>query len=69
MIVSTLIAASVATQPVPAPQPMAAPAPAADKKMACCEKMAKGEGCACCKDMSDARSAPADKAAEAPHQH
>lgn len=51
MIVSTLIAASVAaTQPAPAPQPMAAPAPAAEKKMACCEKMAKGEGCACCKD-------------------
>ena len=51
MIVSTLIAASVAAQPAPAPQPTAAPAPAAEKKMACCEKMAKGEGCECCKDM------------------
>ena len=51
MIVSSLIAASVAAQPAPAPQPAAAPAPAAEKKMACCEKMAKGEGCACCKDM------------------
>ena len=53
MIVSTLIAASVATQPAPTPQEIAAaPAPAAEKKMACCEKMAKGEGCACCKDMA-----------------
>lgn len=52
MIVSSLIAATItATQPVPAPKPMATPAPAAEKKMACCEKMAKGEGCACCKDM------------------
>jgi hypothetical protein len=52
MIVSTLVAASVAAQPAPAPKPMAAPAPTAEKKMACCEKMAKGEGCACCKDMA-----------------
>jgi hypothetical protein len=52
MIVSTLIAATVATaQPAPAPQPTAAPAPAAEKKMACCEKMATGEGCECCKGM------------------
>ena len=52
MIASTLIAATVAAaQPAPAPQPMAAPAPSAEKKMACCEKMAKGEGCAC-KDMA-----------------
>ena len=51
MIVSTLIAASVAAQPAPVPQPTVAPVPAAEKKMACCEKMAKGEGCACCKDM------------------
>ena len=51
MIVSTLIAASVATQPAPPPQPTAAPAPAAEKKMACCEKMAKGDGCDCCKGM------------------
>lgn len=52
MIVTTLIAASVAAQPAPAQQKVAAPAPAAEKKMACCEKMAKGEGCACCKDMA-----------------
>lgn len=53
MIVSSLVAAAVAaTQPAPAPQPMATPAPAAEKKMDCCEKMAKGEGCACCKDMA-----------------
>ena len=52
MIVTTLIAATVAAaEPSPAPQPTAAPAPAAEKKMACCEKMAKGEGCDCCKDM------------------
>lgn len=52
MIVSSLIAATMtATQPAPAPQPTAAPAPAAEKKMACCEKMAKGEGCECCKGM------------------
>jgi hypothetical protein len=51
MIVTTLIAASVASQSAPVPQPKAAPAPTAEKKMACCEKMAKGEGCACCKDM------------------
>ena len=51
MIVSTLIAATVAAaQPAPAPKPDAAPAPAADKKMACCKDMAKGDGCCCCKD-------------------
>jgi hypothetical protein len=62
MIVSTLIAATVAaTQPAPAPQPTAAPAPAAEKKMACCEKMAKGEGCECCKDMKHVdKAAPVD---------
>lgn len=60
MIVSTLIAAAVAAaQPSPAPQPMAAPSPAAEKKMSCCEKMAKGEGCACCKDMEHKSSAAA----------
>jgi hypothetical protein len=39
---------------------MAAPAapPAAEKKMACCEKMAKGEGCSCCKDMGKKDEAP-----------
>ena len=51
MIVSTLIAASVAAQPAPAPQSTVAPAPPAETKMACCEKMAKGDGCACCKNM------------------
>ena len=51
MIVSTLIAATVAAaEPAPTPQPAAAPAPAAEKKMACCEKMKSGEGCDCCKD-------------------
>lgn len=49
MIVSTLIAASLAAQPAPAPAPEAKEAPAAEKKMACCENMAKGEGCCCCK--------------------
>lgn len=57
MIVTTLIAATVAAaEPAPAPQPTAAPAPVAEKKMACCEKMAKGEGCECCKDMGKAGS-------------
>jgi hypothetical protein len=52
MIVSTLIAATVAAaEPAPVVQPAATPAPAAEKKMACCDKMAKGEGCDCCKDM------------------
>ena len=60
MFVSTLIAATIAaTQPAPAPQPTAAPASAAEKKMACCEKMAKGEGCACCKDMKHVDKAAA----------
>jgi hypothetical protein len=49
MIVTTLIAATVAAQAVPAPQPIPSPAPIAEKQMACCEKMTKGEGCACCK--------------------
>ncbi len=53
MILSTLIAASVAAQAAPAPESSNAPAPAAEKKMACCEKMAKGEGCCCCKDMAE----------------
>lgn len=53
MIFSTLIAASVAAQSAPAPEAKSAPAPAAEKKMACCEMMAKGEGCCCCKGMSE----------------
>jgi hypothetical protein len=52
MIVSTLIAASVAAQPTPASQPTASPAPTVEKKMACCEKTAKDEGCCCCKGMA-----------------
>ena len=52
MIITTLIAATVAAaEPAPTAQPAAAPAPAAEKKMGCCEKMEKGEGCGCCKDM------------------
>jgi hypothetical protein len=54
MIVSTLIAATVAAAepvPVPAAAPAATPAAAAEKNMACCDMMAKGEGCCCCKDM------------------
>ena len=52
MIVTTLIAATVATaEPAPAPQSTTPSKPAAEKKMACCEKMAKGDGCDCCKDM------------------
>ncbi len=52
MIFSTLIAATVAAaEPAPAPQPNAAQAPAAEKKMACCDKMVKGEGCDCCMEM------------------
>lgn len=51
MIISTLMAAAVAAQPTPAPQSTKSAAPAAEKEMACCDKMATGEGCACCKDM------------------
>jgi hypothetical protein len=49
MILSTLIAATVAAQPAPTPELKSKPAPAAEKKMACCEMMAKGKGCCCCK--------------------
>jgi hypothetical protein len=69
MIVSTLIAAAVAAQPAPPPQPTAAPAPSAEKKMACCEKMAKGDGCDCCKDMEHKASAPAENAHEGHSGH
>ena len=71
MIVSSLIAATVAAaQPAPEPQPMAAPAPA-EKKMACCEMMAKGEGCECCKDMKheDKAAAGSSDDAHAGHDH
>ena len=60
MIVTTLIATTVAAaEPMAPVQPVAAQAPAAEKKMACCEKMAKGEGCDCCKDMEKKDAAPA----------
>ena len=49
MIISTLIAASVAAQVAPAPEAKGSTTPSAEKKMACCESMAKGEGCCCCK--------------------
>lgn len=49
MIISTVIAASLAAQPAPAPDAKDAPAPAAEKAMACCKDMADGKGCCCCK--------------------
>jgi hypothetical protein len=52
MILSTIIAASVATQSAPAPGSNSSPVPAAEKKMVCCEMMAKGNGCCCGKDMA-----------------
>ncbi len=52
MILSTIIAASIATQSAPAPESKSSPAPMAEKKMACCEMMAKGQGCCCCNDMA-----------------
>lgn len=51
MMLTALIAASVAAQSAPAPELKSSPAPSAEKKMACCETMAKGKGCCCCKDM------------------
>jgi len=60
MIVTTLLAATVAAvQPAAPAKPAAAPAPVADKKMACCEKMKQGEGCDCCKDMDGKPQDPA----------
>lgn len=52
MILTTLSAAAVATQPTPVLHPNGAPAPMAAEKWLCCEKIAKGEGCACCKGMA-----------------
>jgi hypothetical protein len=68
MIVTTLVAAAVAAaEPAVPAQPAAAPAPAAEKKMACCDKMAKGEGCDCCKGMDGkAKDGHAD---HGEHQH
>ena len=69
MIVTSLIAATVAAaEPAPAPQLAAGPAPSTEKKMACCEKMAKGEGCDCCKDMGKKDAAPAH-GEHGGHQH
>lgn len=59
MIVSSLFAAAVATaNPQAATPPADAHAGHAakaqdGKKMACCDKMAKGEGCECCKHGSE----------------
>ena len=73
MIISTLIAASAAAaQPQATPQP----APHADHKamqhnetqMACCEKMAKRDGCDCCKGMDGKAAGPA-KDGHGAHQH
>jgi hypothetical protein len=52
VILSAMIAASVAAQSAPAPVLKSSPAPAAEKKIACCEMMAMGQPCCCCKDMS-----------------
>ena len=63
-MITTLIAATLsAAEPAVPAQPAAAPAPAGEKKMACCEKMAKGEGCDCCKDMGGktGEAAPTDQ--------
>jgi len=55
MIVSTVIATTVAAaQPQAAPSQPASPdqghgAMQHGEKMACCEQMAAGEGCCCCK--------------------
>ena len=59
LIIATL---ALAASQSPSTTPMAAPAapPAAEKKMACCEKMAKGEGCSCCKDMGKKDAAAKD---------
>ena len=65
MIVSTLIAASVAAQPAPAPQPTTAFA--SEKKMACCEKMSKGEGCSCCKGMGGEKKTGEDHSQHSKH--
>ena len=71
MIVSTLIAASVAAaEPAAAPQPAAAPAPPAEKKMACCDKMKKGDGCSCCTGMGkDGHAEHGGKTGDAVGEH
>ena len=63
IIASIALAASQTPATTPAVAP--APQPAAEKKMACCEKMAKGEGCSCCKDMAQKDAA----AKEGAHQY
>jgi hypothetical protein len=59
LIIASIALAALQTPPA---TPEAAPAlqPAAEKKMACCEKMAKGEGCSCCKDMAKKDGAEKD---------
>lgn len=59
MLLSTIVAVSVAAQSTPAPDGNSSPTPSAEKKMACCEMMAKGKGCCCCKVM-DAESPSKD---------
>ncbi len=70
MIISTLIAATVAVAEPAAPaQPAVAPAaPVAEKKMACCENMEKGEGCDCCKGM-EGKDGAAKQDGHGAHQH
>jgi hypothetical protein len=75
MIVSTLIAATVAAAE-PHASAQAPAQPHADhkamnhgeKKMGCCDKMAKGEGCECCKDMGG-KDAAAKKDGHGTHDH
>jgi hypothetical protein len=68
MIVTTLLAVTVAAAEPTAPAQPAAPfGSAAEKKMDCCEKMKKGEGCDCCKDME--KTDAAHDAGEHGHDH
>jgi len=72
MILSTLLATSLAAQPAPAPVPGAQETPAAQKK-ACCENMATGKGCCCCKSKeaksSDKEHAGHDTGETGAHAH
>lgn len=57
-MIATLFAAAMASanaQATPPAQPQGdqQTAQQGQKKMACCEKMAKSEGCDCCKGMAD----------------
>ena len=59
MIVSTVIAATVAAANPQAAEPVKDAHAGhqamqhGDKTMACCEEMAKGDGCSCCKGKDD----------------